>query len=109
MVGCTKAPSPAPAPPGAGLPTSDVIKTILDRKGDLARCVALQRAQQPGTSGNLVMHWTILTDGSPTDIGAASEEWRDSPFEKCVTALIASMRFPTHERQGPPITFPFKF
>lgn len=104
-----------PTPGSAGgdvkesLGQSDIMEVVLANKASLGRCVEQQRAKDPGTSGKLLMKWTILTNGRTANISVASEEFKGTPISSCIGALIKSWVFPKHKKQGDPITFPFKF
>ncbi len=102
-----------PAPGGAGvkesLGQSDIMEVVLANKSGLAKCAEEQRKKDPGTSGKLVMRWTIQTSGRPANVGVASEEFKGTYMAECVGKLIKSMSFPKHKVQGEPVQFPFKF
>ena len=105
-----------PPAPGAAkvevkesLGNSDVMEVVLANKGALGKCVEEQRKKDPGTSGKLLMRWTIQTSGKTSRVEVASEEFKGTPIANCVGALIKGMVFPKHQKQGDPIQFPFKF
>lgn len=104
-----------PAPGASGgdvkesLGQSDIMEVVLNNKAALGKCVEQQRAKDPGTSGKLLMNWTILTSGKTSNVKVASEEFKGTPIAGCVGGLIKGMTFPKHKKQGDPITFPFKF
>ncbi len=104
-----------PAPGGSSanvkeaLETSDVMEVVLANKGALGECVKQQRAKDPGTSGKLLMKWTIQSSGKTSNVSVASEEFKGTVIAGCVGNLIKAMTFPRHKKQGDPITFPFKF
>ncbi|MDP3157989.1 MAG: adventurous gliding motility protein GltJ [Archangium sp.] len=104
---------PAPGSSSANvkdaLETSDVMEVVLANKGALGECVKQQRAKDPGTSGKLLMKWTIQTSGKTSNVSVASDEFKGTPIAGCVGNLIKGMTFPRHKKQGDPITFPFKF
>ena len=103
-----------PAPGGSSevkqsLGPSDIMEVVLANKGLLGKCVEEQRKKDPGTSGKLLMKWTIQTSGKTSNVAVASDEFKGTPIATCVGNLIKSMTFPKHKQQGEPITFPFKF
>jgi predicted Zn finger-like uncharacterized protein len=104
-----------PAPGGSSadvkesLGQSDIMEVVLANKASLGKCVEEQRKKDPGTSGKLLMKWTIQTSGRTAGVSVASEEFKGTPIAGCVGALIKGMQFPKHKKQGDPITFPFKF
>lgn len=111
-----KTPGYIPPAPGSSsanvkeaLETSDVMEVVLANKGALGECVKQQRAKDPGTSGKLLMKWTIQASGKTSNVSVASEEFKGTPIAGCVGNLIKGMTFPRHKKQGDPITFPFKF
>ncbi|PZR17448.1 MAG: gliding motility protein [Archangium gephyra] len=105
-----------PPPPGASaadvkesLAQSDIMEVVLSNKSALANCVSQQKAKDPGTSGKLLMRWTIQTSGKTSNVGVASDEFKGTFIATCVGGLIKGWTFPKHKKQGEPITFPFKF
>ncbi len=98
-----------PRSPVASLSDGDVIETVLFAKRFLGECVALQRAEQPGRWGKLVLTWTIDRDGAVTSVGTVSEDLLDAPISRCVSAVVTSLRFPANAAPCPPVAFPFKF
>ncbi len=81
-------------------------------KGNISaiqNCVAQQRSKEPGTSGKLVMKWTILTSGKTSKVEVVSDEFKQTYLAGCVTGLIKSWTFPRTKTQGDPVVFPFKF
>lgn len=91
------------------LSQSDIMEVVLTNKSGLAACVELQKQQMPGVSGKLIMKWTIRRDGSVTAVSVESKEFVNTPVARCVSALVATWKFPKHKRQHEPVTFPFKF
>ena len=104
-----------PAPGGSfgdvkeSLGQSDIMEVVLANKAALGACVERQHRLAPGTSGKLLMKWIIRTNGTTSQVTIVSEEFRNSPIATCVAQLIKVMKFPSHKKQGDPITFPFKF
>ncbi len=105
-----------PPAPGASaadvkdsLSQADVMEVVLSNKSALANCVSQQKAKDPGTSGKLLMRWTIQTSGKTSNVGVASDEFKGTYIATCVGGLIKGWTFPKHKKQGEPITFPFKF
>lgn len=104
---------PAPGSSNAdvkeSLGQSDIMEVVLANKGALGKCVEQQRAKDPGTTGKLLMKWTIQTSGKTSNVSVASDEHKGTVIASCVGNLIKTMTFPKHKKQGDPITFPFKF
>lgn len=103
-----------PAPGGASevkesLGQSDIMEVVLANTMALGKCVELQRRLDPKTSGKILMKWIILTNGRTAQVSVVSEEFKGTPIAGCLGALIKSMQFPKHTKQGEAITFPFKF
>ena len=109
-----KQPGYIPPAPGTGgdvkdsLGTADIIEIVSAKKSDLAACTAKKEA---GTSGKIVMEWTIATSGKVTKVGvgAGSEDYKGTPMATCFATVIKGMVFPKHKQQGDPVKFPFKF
>ena len=110
-----KQPGYIPPAPGSGgdvkdeLGTGDIMEVVGNSKPQLIKCVEEQRKKDPGNSGKLLMKWTILPSGKTSNVSVASEEFKGTPIASCVGALIKTLTFPRHKKQGDPITFPFKF
>ncbi|MHB1845962.1 MAG: GYF domain-containing protein, partial [Deltaproteobacteria bacterium] len=104
-----------PPPPGqAGLPAtlsqSDVMQVIVEHKGSFARCVQDQKRRDPSSSGTLVMHWKIRSDGRTSDVRADSGDFSGSPLAGCLKGQISRLRFGGYSgSQMAPIDFPFSF
>lgn len=105
-----------PAAPGGGgseikdsLGQSDVMEVVLANKGGLASCADQQHKKDPGTTGKLVMKWSILASGKTSNVSVVSEEFKGTTMASCVGALIKTMQFPRSKNPGDPIVFPFKF
>jgi predicted Zn finger-like uncharacterized protein len=104
-----------PPAPGAGgevkesLGQSDIFEVVVANKSSLVKCADEQRKKEPGTSGKLVMRWTIQTNGRATNVSVVTEEYKSTYFAGCVGGLIKTWVFPRHKQQGEPVMFPFKF
>ncbi len=103
------APGAASADVKESLGQSDIMEVVLANKAALGKCVEQQRAKDPGTSGKLLMKWTIQTSGKTSNVSVVSEEFKGTVIAGCVGNLIKTMTFPKHKKQGEAITFPFKF
>jgi Ca-activated chloride channel family protein len=102
-----------PAPGGASLVKAsleqgDVMEGVLAKKAQLAVCAAMK---EPGTSGKLVMKWSIRLDGTTWNIAvdSGSEDLKGTRMAACFANVIRSMRFPRHSVLGDPVKFPFKY
>lgn len=104
-----------PPAPGQGgnipetLGQSDIMEVVKGNIGPIKKCVDEQKAKEPGTSGKLVMKWTVLTSGKTAKVEVVSEEFKSTYLAGCVGGLIKGWTFPKHKTQGDPIVFPFKF
>ena len=102
-----------PAPGSADIPESlsqsDVIQVVVQHKPAILKCAEEQKKVDPGTSGRLVMRWSILPSGRPTQVSTQSTEFKSTPMATCLTKLIPTWSFPRHKTQGPAIDFPFTF
>ncbi|MBK7858592.1 MAG: adventurous gliding motility protein GltJ [Archangiaceae bacterium] len=103
---------PAPGQ-GGNIPESlgqaDIMEVVKSNIGPIKKCVDEQKAKEPGTSGKLVMKWTIQTSGKATKVEVVSEEFKSTYLAGCVGGLIKTWQFPKHKTQGEPVVFPFKF
>lgn len=105
-----------PAAPGSAgsdakdeLGQGDILEVVSANKSALGKCAEEQRKREPGTTGRLVMKWTIQTSGKVSNVGVVSEEFKGTYMAGCVSGVIKSMSFPRHKKQGEPVQFPFKF
>jgi predicted Zn finger-like uncharacterized protein len=103
-----------PPPPGAttvqeSLGQSDIMQVVLANRGAIQKCAADAKAKDPSINGQtLVMRWTILTSGKTSSVSAQTAELKSNPVAGCIGGLIKGWTFPRHQKQGPPIDFPFK-
>ncbi len=105
-----------PPAPGQGgnipetLGQADVMEVVKANIGAIKKCVDEQKQKEPGSSGKLVMKWTIQTSGKATKVEVQSEEFKTSYIAGCVGGLIKQWQFPKHKTQmAEPVVFPFKF
>jgi hypothetical protein len=105
-----------PPAPGAAagdvkesLGQADIMEVVLANKAALGKCVEEQKKKDPGTSGKLVMKWTIQTSGKTSNVGVVSEEFKGTYIATCIGGLVKGWQFPRHKKQGEPVQFPFKF
>lgn len=109
-------PALPPPPPGSGphgvvttLGQGDIMEVVLNHKPEIIACMNQHRAIAPEITGRLLVRWRVRLDGSVYDLGVASPEFVNTPYAKCITALVATWKFPKHTTPHDPITFPFKF
>ncbi|MBN1209980.1 MAG: adventurous gliding motility protein GltJ [Myxococcaceae bacterium] len=88
---------------------SDIMAVVVANKPAIKRCVDEQKKRDPGSSGRLVMRWTIQPSGRTTGVSIRSDEFRKTYLATCMSGLIKSWTFPKHRKQGAPIDFPFIF
>ncbi len=102
-----------PAPGSATVPErlgqSDIMAVVLRNKAAIQGCVNEQKQKDPGTSGRLVMRWSIRTNGNTEKINVQTAEFRSTHVATCIGGLIKRWKFPAHQVQGDPIDFPFIF
>jgi predicted Zn finger-like uncharacterized protein len=104
-----------PPAPGSGgdvkdsLGQADIMEVVKNNVPAIQGCVAKQREKEPGTSGKLVMKWTILTSGKTAKIEVVSDEFKNTYLATCISGLIKGWTFPRTKSQGDPVVFPFKF
>ena len=85
------------------------METVVANKSGLQRCAEEQKKREGGSSGKIVMKWTIETSGSVKNVSVVTEELKGSYMASCMSTLIKGMKFPRHKKQGEPVQFPFKF
>jgi len=104
-----------PAPGSAGgdlkdeITMGDVTETVVANRGALAKCAEEQRKREPNVNGKLVMRFTVLTSGKPSNVGLVTDEFKGSYMAQCVAGVIKGMTFPRSKKQADAFQFPFKF
>ncbi|MBL8951531.1 MAG: adventurous gliding motility protein GltJ [Myxococcaceae bacterium] len=105
-----------PPAPGQGgnipetLGQADVMEVVKANIGAIKKCVDEQKQKEPGSSGKLVMKWSIQTSGKASKVEVQSEEFKTSYIAGCVGGLIKGWQFPKHKTaMAEPVVFPFKF
>jgi hypothetical protein len=91
------------------LDQSTLMAAVLEHKEDAAECLTQFPPENPDAPRALTVRWTILGDGSVTDIGVQTEEYVGSPVASCLSEKIVRWRFPKHRSEGVPFAFPFRF
>ncbi|MFT3712653.1 MAG: VIT domain-containing protein [Archangium sp.] len=99
---------PAPGQTKETLSQSDLFEGVLGRKHELAACVALKEA---GTTGTIVMEWSITPDGHVKKVAVAvqSANFKGTPVAECFARVIKTMLFARSRVATEHIQFPFKF
>ncbi len=104
-----------PPAPGQGsdvkesLGQSDILEVVLSNKPALLKCAEEQRQKEPGTSGKLVMRWSIQANGKVSNVTVVSEEFKSTYVAGCVAKAIKSWTFPRTKTPPEPFTLPVKF
>src|SRR5262249_40915935 len=105
-----------PPPPGAAaaegkdtLGQADILEVGKSNLPGIQNCLTEQRKKEPGTSGKLVMRWTILTSGKTAKVEVVSEEFKQTYLAGCMGGLVKTWTFPKSKNQADPVVFPFKF
>ncbi|MGC4116954.1 MAG: AgmX/PglI C-terminal domain-containing protein [Myxococcales bacterium] len=94
----------------AQLDQSDIMAVVVENKRMIKACVDEAKAKDPTATGTIVMRWTILPNGSVSNIQTKTEEYRKTPLAACLIAGIKKFKFPAYYgSQMPPVDFPFKF
>jgi predicted Zn finger-like uncharacterized protein len=86
----------------------DIMEVVSASKGALGRCADEQRKREPGTTGRLVMKWSIQTSGRVSNVGVVGDEFKATYMASCLSGLIKSMTFP-RSKKGKEVQFPFRF
>lgn len=103
-----------PAPGSASdvkdtLGQSDIMEVVLSNKPALLKCAEEQRQKEPGTSGKLVVRWSIQGNGRVTNLVVVSEEFKSTHMAGCVVKAIKGWSFPRSKNPPDPFTLPVKF
>lgn len=101
--------APSVEPVREELMQGDILEVAAAHKDDLGACTAAERRRNPKASGGrVVIRWTILPSGAVGEVGEVSPDGPDELIE-CFFATIRTFRFRAHQKQGEPVTFPFKY
>lgn len=76
---------------------------------DLKRCFQGRRLVNPALSGEVVIHWTITTDGKVPDQCITRDTVGDPEIADCVNKLVTDSRFPAPPGAAVSVEFPFVF
>lgn len=77
--------------------------------GDLKQCFEQRLLVHPELSGEVVIHWTITTDGGVSEQCITRDTLNDDEVRECVNKLVEESRFPA-PRGGPVrVSLPFVF
>ena len=90
-----------------GLRQSDVQDAIVSHRSELGRCVAEQRQRAPGSSGKVLLRFRILPTGESTDI--VSPSGGPAELVSCFSRVLSSVRFPSTDDPGEPMTYPLQY
>ncbi len=99
-----------PPAPGKGslkeaLGQGDIMEVVVTHKSLIRKC-----SKVAGEGGTIVMRWTILPNGMPTNVVTVTEKLKNSKLSACLTSTIKRLRFPAYSgSKMKPIDFPFKF
>ena len=102
-------PAPANVEPRASLSESDIFAVVVENKADITSCVSAQKLPSGEGSQRVVVRWTILPSGKPTEVVTETARFRGTPLALCLEGKIRSWTFPRHREQGGPVRFPFVF
>lgn len=104
------APGSGATPAKAQLEQSDIMAVVVENKSMIKACVDETKAKDPGATGTIAMRWTILPNGSVSNIQTKTAEFQKTPLSACLTAGIKKFKFPAYSGpQMAPVDFPFKF
>ncbi|BDG08680.1 AgmX/PglI C-terminal domain-containing protein [Anaeromyxobacter paludicola] len=105
--------SAAPAAAAPALPErltpEQVNRAVAARTSDLKRCIADQRAAEPGLKGTLKVRLVIGGDGAVREAAPVTEELAGKPIARCIAGVVKDTRFPPSRAGGQEVIFPFKF
>ncbi len=76
---------------------------------DLKRCFEGRRRVHPALSGEVVIHWTITTDGKVPDQCITRDTVGDPEIADCVNKLVTDSKFPAPPGAAVSVEFPFVF
>jgi predicted Zn finger-like uncharacterized protein len=105
-----------PPPAGGAAATPDrigdaqIMESVRLHADDLQRCVAEQRARDPGAKGTIKLAWVIQPDGTTRDVRCITPEFAQGDFAQCMIGVVRAIRFPrVGDPKGQGVTFPFAF
>jgi hypothetical protein len=87
---------------------SAIMAVVLENKAEAADCVRRFQPEDSDAPRKLVMRWTIRPSGETADITSQTPELTGTPLEDCLRTLIGKWKFPKHQQEGEPFSFPFR-
>ena len=90
------------------LDPNHIHQVVFDARSELAACFSFR--EQPSHAEKLVMEWTITEDGAVANVTAAKQpKAADSETKRCVTKVIAGLRFNRPQGGSVSVTYPVSF
>ncbi len=77
--------------------------------GAVERCYQARLAQRPGLSGEIVVHWTILADGTVPESCTTTDTVQDEAVTECVNAVVRDFLFSPSVGEAVSVDIPFSF
>jgi hypothetical protein len=87
----------------------EVTAVIKAHKKQLVDCAAEQSQMQPELHGVLKLQWMVSPNGTASQVKAMTPNLVDSYLAACIGEQLPGWKFPSHRREGLPITYPFRF
>ncbi len=102
---------PAPGAAGNAIPDTlgyaEIMEVVRSNLPAIKVCVDEQKRLEPGSTGNIVMRWVVLPNGTVSKVELVGGDAKH--LSACLVRLIKTWRFPRHAVQSEPVVFPFKF
>ncbi len=117
LAGCAHAATPPAGAKAQGVPLASIDKEVLraaihEHAPEMRSCYEKRLAADPRLQGKVAIKWVIQPDGSATDAMVAPDftTLNDAEVHACMTARIATWRFPRPKGGGVAIiTYPWVF
>lgn len=88
--------------------TRRVNALVRSKYSGIRRCLS-RHGGMKGKKARVVVGFTILLDGRPSDVNVPSSDVKSIPFKQCVIKLIRNIRFPKPKDQSVVVVYPMVF
>jgi hypothetical protein len=85
------------------------MQVVLTHKPAVTACIEKQHAEDPESTGRLVMRWTVHLDGKVSDVSVKTEALADTALATCLLGEIERWTFPEHDVEHGTVEIPFPF
>lgn len=84
------------------LSKNDIAKAMFFNKGDIDKCKDEHKKKEPKVTGNLIARFTVDTNGTTTNIGIVSTQFKSTTFATCLEGKIRDWKFGRAKQKSDP-------